>query len=99
MNDNLNTIGRQNAERLASMSAVFCAINGLEATEELVRVLTSAILSGVAKWYNDRGRTFNPNTELIEDDAMVEAFTRAQEIAILASVSVSAGIAKDRLNA
>lgn len=92
-----NTIATQNAQRLARLTSVFCLINGLEATEELVPILTNCVMSGIARWYAENGRTFNPKTDLIEDDALAEAFARVQEIAILANMTAKAGIGMEGL--
>ena len=97
MEENLSPIALENAQRLASLSTLFCAINGLEVTEELIPILSGAVLTGIAKWYADRGRTFSPKTDRIEDDALAEAFARVQEIAILASISVQTGIGMEGL--
>ena len=97
MEENLSPIAIENAQRLASLSTLFCAINGLEVTEELVPILSGAVLTGVARWYAENGRTFNPKTDRIEDDALAEAFARVQEIAILASISAQTGIGMEGL--
>ena len=91
------SIANQNAERLAGLSVTFCLMNGIPVTEELVPILSGAVMSNIAKWYADRGRTFDPKTDLIEDEALVEAFTRVQEIAILASISAKMGGSMDGL--
>ncbi len=92
MEENLTPIAIENAQRLASLSTVFCAMNGIPVTQELVPILSNAVLSGIAKWYSDRGRTFDPKNDRIEDDALAEAFARVQEIAILAAISAQTGI-------
>ena len=92
MEQNLTPIATENAQRLASLSTVFCIMNNIPITPELVPVLSNAVLSGIAKWYSDRGRTFDPKTDRIEDDALAEAFARVQEIAILAAISAQTGI-------
>ena len=92
MEENLTPIATENAQRLASLSTVFCIMNNIPITPELVPVLSNAVLSGIAKWYADRGRTFDPKNDRIEDDALAEAFARVQEIAILAAISAQTGI-------
>jgi hypothetical protein len=67
-------------------------MNNIPVTPELVPILSNAVLSGIAKWYSDRGRTFDPKNDRIEDDALAEAFARVQEIAILAAISAQTGI-------
>lgn len=92
MEENLTPIATENAQRLAALSTVFCMMNNIPVTPELVPVLSNAVLSGIAKWYSDRGRTFDPKNDRIEDDALAEAFARVQEIAILAAISAQTGI-------
>ena len=71
-----NTIATQNSHRLASLSVVFCAINGLEVTPKLVPILSNAVLSGCARWCAENGQEFNPREILIPDDALAYAFGR-----------------------
>jgi len=92
MEENLTPIATENAQRLAALSTVFCMMNNIPVTPELVPVLSNAVLSGIAKWYSDRGRTFDPKNDRIENDALAEAFARVQEIAILAAISAQTGI-------
>ena len=92
-----NTIAIQNASRLAKLSVLFCAINGIEAADDLVPILANAVLSGCARWCEENGQEFSPATTLIPDDALVYAFGRVQEIAILANVAASAGFDLDAL--
>ena len=93
-----NTIASQNASRLAKLSALFCAINGLETADvDLVPALANAVLSGCARWCKENGQEFSPATTLIPDDALVYAFGRVQEIAILANVAASSGLDLDAL--
>jgi hypothetical protein len=92
MEENLTSIAAENAKRLASLSTAFCFMNNIPVTPELVPILSNAVLSGIAKWYSDRGRTFDPENDRIEDDALAEAFARVQEIAILAAFSALTGI-------
>lgn len=95
MEENLNPIAAENAQRLASLSTVFCIMNNIPITPELVPILSNAVLSGIARWYSERGRTFDPKNDRIEDDALAEAFARVQEIAILASIAAQTGIEMD----
>jgi hypothetical protein len=92
MEENLTPIAAENAKRLASLSTAFCFMNNIPITPELVPILSNAVLSNIAKWYSDRGRTFDPKNDRIEDDALAEAFARVQEIAILAAISAQTGI-------
>lgn len=92
MEENLTPIANENAQRLASFSTVFCIMNNIPITPEFIPILSNAVLSGIARWYSDRGRTFDPKNDRIEDDALAEAFARVQEIAILAAISAQTGI-------
>ena len=95
-----NTIATQNAQRLASLSVIFCHINGLDPTVELAQALTGAVMANIGKWYEDNGYTnFDPRTMLICDEAIKAAFERVQEIANLAAISVQTGIGMEGLNA
>ena len=92
------SIATQNAQRLASLSAVFCIMNNLPVSEELARILSGAVMANIGKWYAENGRTdFNPQTELICDDAIKAAFARVQEIANLAAIAVQTGIGMEGL--
>lgn len=97
MNENIAT---QNAQRLASISVIFCRINGLDPTPELAQALTGAVMANIGKWYEDNDQTnFDPRTMLICDEAIKAAFERMQEIANLAAISVQTGIGMEGLNA
>lgn len=93
-----NTIANQNAVRLAHLSTVFCLLNGLPATQELAHILAAAVMANIGKWYKENGREdFNPETELICDEAIKAAFARVQQIAVLASISAQTGIGMEGL--
>ena len=92
-----NTIATQNAERLASLSVVFCLMNDLTPNDELVAHLSGAVMYNLAKWYEDHGKTFNPANEIIEDEAIKAAFDRVQEIVTLAYISAQTGIGMEGL--
>ena len=100
MNNEITPIGLQNATRLATLASVFCAINGIDVTlvPEMSHVLAGATMSNIAKWYEDRGLTLDPQKDVIADEAIVSAFTRIQEIAILASISAQTGIGMEGLS-
>lgn len=90
MNENIAT---QNAQRLAHLSAIFCIMNNLPVSEELASILSGAVMTAIGKWYAENGRTdFNPETEIICDDAIKAAFERMQQIVVLASISAQTGI-------
>ena len=86
-----------NTSKLATLSTLFCAINGIPFTEELVPILGGAVIANIAKWYAVRGKSFNPKEELIEDEALEAAFERLQEIANLASIAAQTGIGMEGL--
>ena len=77
MEKNIATI---NSEKLASLSFLFCLTNGLEVTQELSDAMAMTIILTIAKWYNDRGMAFNPETDLITDEAISYAFAEMQEL-------------------
>lgn len=74
----------ENANRLAALSNLFCIENNIPITPDLIPVLSDAVFEGITNWYSERGRTFNPKTERIEDDALIDAVARVQEIADIA---------------
>ena len=79
------TFADRNAELLATLSAGFLICNGLlNAGAELVRALSTNVFININRWYEERGRTFNPDAELVEEEAVRYAFDRAQMIANLA---------------
>lgn len=86
MVENHTPIAIENAERLAVLSNLFCIKNNIPITPDLVPILTNAVFEGITNWYAERGRTFNPKTERIEDDALIDAFARVQEIADIATL-------------
>jgi hypothetical protein len=86
-------ISTRNADRLAGLSVVFFALNNLPYDAELISVFSQMVMSAIGKWYKENeGRLINPETELICDDAIKFAFDRAQQIAVLANISVQTGI-------
>lgn len=86
MVENHTPIAIENAERLSALSILFCIKNNIPITSDLIPVLTDAVSEGITNWYAERGRTFNPKTERIEDDALIDAFARVQEIADIATL-------------
>lgn len=86
MVENHTPIAIENAERLAVLSNLFCIKNNIPITPDLVPILANAVFEGITNWYAERGRTFNPKTERIEDDALIDAFARVQEIADIATL-------------
>ena len=81
-------IADENAQRLAVLTNLFCLKNNHTTTPDLhlIPVLSNAVFEGITNWYAERGRTFNPKAERIEDDALVDAFARVQKIADLATL-------------
>lgn len=90
--EEITPIGRQNIDLLSRLSVIFCLMNGITPTDEFVAVFTSAIMTYISCWYAEQGRTFNPATDAVEEDAVKFAFGRAQELANLASISAQTGI-------
>lgn len=86
MVENHTPIAIENAERLSVLSNLFCIKNNIPITPDLVPILTNAVFEGITNWYAERGRTFNPKTERIEDEALIDAFARVQEIADIATL-------------
>ena len=86
MVENRTPIAIENANRLAVLSNLFCIKNNIPITPDLIPVLTNAVFEGITNWYAERGRAFNPKTERIEDDALIDAFARVQEIADIATL-------------
>lgn len=81
-----------NAHVLSAASVAFCNAQELEPTDELVRVLCQAVMTALAQWYKDNGKTFAPQTDLIEDEAILYAFEKMGNIAMLARISAMTGI-------
>ena len=94
--EEITPIGKQNATRLGILSTIFCLTNGIEMNDELVTVLSLTITAHLNKWYDDHGRELNPNTDLIEEEAVAYAFERVQEVAnaaaALSAISAQTGI-------
>ena len=89
MVENHTPIAIENAERLSVLSNLFCIKNNIPITPDLIPVLGNAVFEGITNWYAERGRTFNPKTERIEDDALIDAFARVQKVADLATLCVA----------
>ena len=86
-------IARQNADALAVLSVVFFMLNDIPCDGEVTGVFSQMIMAHIGRWYmENKGRALNPETEFICDDAIKSAFARAQEIAVLAQISVQTGI-------
>ena len=89
MVENHTPIAIENAKLLAALSNLFCIKNNIPITPDLIPVLGNAVFEGITNWYAERGRTFNPKTERIEDDALIDAFARVQKVADLATLCVA----------
>lgn len=74
------TIATQNAERLGVLTTIFTLVNGLPTEPEVAKLLALAIVANIQKWYAENGKTYSPDTELIEEEAIKFAFNRVQEI-------------------
>ena len=86
MVENHTPIAIENANRLAALSILFSIKNNIPITPDLIPVLSNAVFEGITNWYTERGRTFDPKAERIEDDALIDAFARVQEIADIATL-------------
>lgn len=86
-----------NASLLATASVKFCNEIGVEVTDELVAILTNAVMCALARWYNENGKEFDLAKNLIEPDAVTYAFGRMHEIATLAQISAATGIGMEGL--
>lgn len=89
MVENHTPIAFENAERLAVLSNLFCIKNNIPITPDLIPVLGNAVFEGITNWYAERGRTFDPKAERIENDALIDAFARVQKVADLATLCVA----------
>ena len=77
-----------NSDLLATLSAGFLICNGITSTDAgLVKALSGAVFSNINAWYRNQGRTFNPDAELVEEEAIRYAFGRVQMIADLAKAA------------
>ena len=81
-----------NAALLATASVNFCKEIGIEVTDELVAILTQAVMCALARWYNENGKEFDLAKNLVEPDAVTYAFGQMKEIAALAQISAVTGI-------
>ena len=86
MVENHTPIAIENAERLSALSILFSIKNNIPITPDLIPVLSNAVFEGITNWYAERGRTFDPKAERIENDALIDAFARVQEIADIATL-------------
>jgi len=86
-------IAIQNAERLSNLSTAFFVINSLPDDAGLIHAFSQMIMSAIGRWYmENEGRIFNPQTEIIGDEAIKFAFGQAQGIAVLASITAQVGM-------
>lgn len=87
-----NNITTTNAARLASLSASFCALNGITVNAEIAAALSDAVLAACHQWYMDNGKSFDPCAEIIEEEAIKYAFKRMQQIATMATLAAMVGM-------
>ena len=93
MDNNITAIAIENSSRLAHLSTIFCKANGIKVTEELAEAFATATVVAINEWYNDnKGRNFDPMTELVDNDAVMCAFEHMQGLLALASIASMAGI-------
>ena len=86
MNNNNLTPASVNATTLALLSTVFSKANGLPTVPF---VLGNLIYSFLNEWYADNGKLLRPDTELIENEAILYAFGRAQEMTNVAKANTN----------
>jgi hypothetical protein len=87
MDTNTTNHKEQNVAKLALLSLIFCRINGLPIVPELTDALSAMVVSHLATWYAERGRTLDLNAEPIEEEAVADAFSRAQLVFLAAVTS------------
>lgn len=88
----LMTIANTNSEILATRSTIFCILNGITFSEDMVSAIANTVSAYIASWYVSNGKSIpNPNTELIEPEAIEYAFAKLQQLADLASLAASLG--------
>lgn len=98
MDNNITPIAIENSSRLAHLSATFCKVNGIKVTAELADAFADAILVSVNEWYNEnKGRNFDPMTELVDNDAVSYAFEHMGALLAFASLAAMAGISAAEL--
>ena len=87
----MDNVLARNLETLTTLSTAFCALNGLgEVNDELAQAICLAVNSALKDWYVDKGRVYNPITEIIEEEALRYAFGELQKLATLAHLSALA---------
>ena len=91
MDTNTTNHKEQNVAKLALLSLIFCRINGLPIVPELTDALSAMVVSHIATWYAERGRMLDLDAEPIEEEAVADAFSRAQLVFLAAVTSASKG--------
>ena len=86
-------IAKQNSTLLASLSVVFFTANGIKSSPEMIEAFADATMDAIEKWYRtNKGREFDPMTELVEEDAVKYAFKHMQKIVTLVQMAKAMGI-------
>lgn len=78
----MNDFAIQNANKLATLSDIFCKLNGIAVDQTTSDLLAMTVMGLIYGWYEDRGRTLDPCAELIEDEAIGHAFAQLQGMVI-----------------
>lgn len=92
-NTSSTAIAKQNATLLASLSIGFFAVNGIKPSPEMTGTFADATMTAIEEWYRtNKGREFDPMTELVEEDAVKYAFKQMQEILTLVQLAKAMGI-------
>lgn len=91
METNISTKNK-NAEKLAAISTIFAIMNGFPTTPEVAKALALAVHVNIVMWYKENGRTYSPDTEEIDDDAIKFAFAKVQTDLVAASMFAGGGL-------
>ena len=83
------TIREINSERLASVSVVFTIFNGIDPTKEFIDILSLTVAVEIKTWYDEQGRDFDFDTELVDEEAVKYAFGRIQALTNAAKAQVA----------
>jgi hypothetical protein len=74
----MNDFAIQNANKLAAFSDIFCKFNGIAVDQTTSDLLAMTVMGLIYAWYEDKGRSLDPCTELIDDEAIGHAFAQLQ---------------------
>lgn len=77
MNQN---IVEANSSRCATLSMGFCIVNGIPMNEETLDAVTGLVVVGIIEWYTENGKSYKPDEELLEEDAIRYSFGKLQDM-------------------